>query len=152
MGRDLEEIRRLIVSSEQLPLIDQLLEVNPGRRAKSVKNVSVNEPFFAGHFPGQPVLPGVLILEAMRQTVLAALAAQGPGEGNETAGEKLAQEWRARLRGVEEARFRRPVFPGDQLVIEVELGLIPGGQECLWHAQGQVDGEVAAEAVFRFCS
>ncbi|MBE3582680.1 MAG: 3-hydroxyacyl-ACP dehydratase FabZ [Limnochordaceae bacterium] len=148
----MEEIRRLIVGSEQLPLIDQLLEVNPGRRAKSVKNVSVNEPFFAGHFPGQPVLPGVLILEAMRQTVLAALAAQEMGEGTGTAGEKPAQEWRARLRGVDEARFRRPVLPGDRLVIEVELGLSPGGQECLWSAQGQVDGEVAAEAVFRFCS
>lgn len=104
------EIQRVLPHRYPFLLVDRIIEAEPGRRAVGLKNVTINEPFFQGHFPGNPVMPGVLILEAMAQ-VCAFTALESPeGQG------KLAY-----LAAVDRARFRRPVVPGDQLRIEVEL-------------------------------
>jgi 3-hydroxyacyl-[acyl-carrier-protein] dehydratase len=121
-------------------MVDRLLERAPGVRAKGLKNVTVNEPHFLGHYPGRPLMPGVLILEAMAQVAGAAYPA---GEGSEKRVPVLA--------GVDRARFRRPVVPGDQLVIEVELGRAKAG---LVKATGRatVNGALVAEAELLFAS
>lgn len=104
------EIQRVLPHRYPFLLVDRIIEVEPGRRAVGLKCVTINEPFFQGHFPGNPVMPGVLILEAMAQ-VCAFVALEAPeGRG------RLAL-----LAAVDRARFRRPVVPGDQLRIEVEL-------------------------------
>jgi 3-hydroxyacyl-[acyl-carrier-protein] dehydratase len=119
-------------------LVDRILLLEPGRRAVGIKNVSLNEPVFQGHFPGQPVWPGVLILEALAQTGAVALLA--------------LPEYRGKIPyfgGIERARFRRPVLPGDQLRLEVELLKVRGtagkGQGKAW-----VEQEPVAEAEFLF--
>lgn len=117
-------------------MVDKILEVEPGKRAKALKLVSANEPHFQGHFPGYPVMPGVLIVEAIAQT--AALAAFGNEPG-----------MIGFLAGIDEARFRRPVRPGDILVIESEIISL---KRSLGKARGHatVDGEVAAQATILF--
>ncbi len=91
-------------------LVDRILEVEPGVSIKGLKNVTINEPFFQGHFPGQPIMPGVLILEAMAQvaTILAKL----------TDPEELADKL-VYFAGIDGVRFRHPVYPGDQLILEL---------------------------------
>ncbi|MBA2849292.1 3-hydroxyacyl-ACP dehydratase FabZ [Thermosulfuriphilus ammonigenes] len=91
-------------------LVDRILEVEPGVSIKGLKNVTINEPFFQGHFPGQPIMPGVLILEAMAQvaTILAKL----------TDPEELADKL-VYFAGIDGVRFRHPVHPGDQLILEL---------------------------------
>ncbi|MGE5553960.1 MAG: 3-hydroxyacyl-ACP dehydratase FabZ [Betaproteobacteria bacterium] len=119
-------------------MVDRLLEVEPGVRARGLKNVTVNEPHFPGHYPGRPLMPGVLILEAMAQVAGAASLAAGELEGRVPV-----------LAGIDRARFRRPVVPGDQLVIEVELGRAKAG---VAKATGRatVDGVLVAEAELMF--
>src|SRR5580765_4254498 len=90
------------------PLVDAVLEHEPGRRVKAVKNVSINEDYFQGHFPGQPLMPGVLLIETMAQ-VSAILLLQGD----------VRRAW---LRGVDNAKFRARVVPGDRLTVEVTAG------------------------------
>jgi 3-hydroxyacyl-[acyl-carrier-protein] dehydratase len=92
-------------------LIDRVLELKPRERIVAIKNVSINEPFFAGHFPAQPIMPGVLIVEAMAQAGGALLLTEV-----EDRKDKLIM-----FTGIERAKFRRPVVPGDQLRLEVEL-------------------------------
>ncbi len=104
------EIQRVLPHRYPFLLVDRILEVDPGRRAVGLKNVTVNEPFFQGHFPGNPVMPGVLILETMAQ--VCAFAALGAAEGRGRY---------AYLAAVDRARFRRPVTPGDQLRLEAEI-------------------------------
>lgn len=94
-------------------LVDRVLEVGPGRRLVALKNVSINEPFFAGHFPSYPVMPGVLVIEAMAQA--AALLASA------VADDPLDEDSINFLVGVDGARFKRQIVPGDQLRIEVEV-------------------------------
>lgn len=118
--------------------MDRILELEPGRRAVGVKNVSLNEPFFAGHFPGNPVMPGVLIVEALAQVGAVALLSEEENQG------KLGL-----LTGLDRVRFRRMVRPGDCIRLEVDLLRRRGP---LGRATGRalVDGELAAEAEILF--
>jgi beta-hydroxyacyl-ACP dehydratase FabZ len=119
-----------------LLLVDRVLELEAGRRIVAVKAVTVNEPFFAGHFPGHPVMPGVLLVEAMAQA----------------GGILLLHDRRERqtkliyFTAIERARFRRPVVPGDQVRLEVEVLRLRQRHGKL-AGRALVDGQVAAEAV-----
>lgn len=114
---DIHEIMRLLPHAYPFLLVDRVLECEAGHRIKAIKNVTINEPFFAGHFPGYPVMPGVLIIEAMAQ-VSAILAYQTRAEHRERKSLLF-------FAGIDGARFKRPVFPGDQLVLEaVELNVV----------------------------
>ena len=115
-------------------MVDRVVEVGNGK-ARTLKNVSNNEPFFEGHFPGNPVMPGVLIIEALAQSAAILALAEMKSES-----QRLFM-----LTGVEKARFRRPVIPGDQLDMEVTVIRSRGP---LWkmHAEARVGGEIAAEA------
>ena len=117
-------------------LVDRILEVEE-ERVVGLKNVSINEPFFQGHFPGEPVMPGVLILEAMGQ--VAAMIICRPNMGDMI----------TYLTGVDKARFRRPVRPGDQLITTAEIKKVRGRVGKVW-AKAEVDGELAAEAEYSF--
>jgi 3-hydroxyacyl-[acyl-carrier-protein] dehydratase len=135
---DIQGILAVLPHRQPLLLVDRVLALEPGRRAVGLKNVSANEPQFQGHFPGQPLMPGVLILEAMAQ-VGALLMLCTP-------------EHRGRLAlfaGVDGCRFRRKVIPGDQLRMEVELLRLRGSFGKV-RAQATVDGELAAEAELLF--
>lgn len=113
---DIEAIQAIIPHRYPFLLVDRILEVEAGKRAVGQKNVSANEPFFQGHFPGHPVMPGVLILEAMAQVGAVALLQLPEYQG------KIAL-----FAGVDNVRFRRPVVPGDQLRMEVEILKLRGG-------------------------
>jgi 3-hydroxyacyl-[acyl-carrier-protein] dehydratase len=116
-------------------MVDRVLEVVPGKSIVAVKNVSANEAFFSGHFPGHPVMPGVLIIEALAQA------------GGVLAWESVSEEeriWILYLVGVEETRFKQTVRPGDQLMLHVEL---TKRRRNLWRfaARAEVDGKVVTE-------
>ena len=133
---DVEAINRLIPHRYPFLMIDRVVEIFAGTSAVGIKNVTINEPFFRGHFPGHPIMPGVLIVEAMAQTAAALVVAS---VGPEAEG-KLVY-----FMTIERARFRRPVVPGDQLRIKVvkqqkKLGV----WKFVGHAS--VDGKTAAEA------
>jgi UDP-3-O-[3-hydroxymyristoyl] N-acetylglucosamine deacetylase/3-hydroxyacyl-[acyl-carrier-protein] dehydratase len=116
-------------------LIDRVLEVEPGKRARGLKNVTINEPFFRGHFPGHPIMPGVLIVESMAQ--LGGVLLLSMIEQPET---KLVY-----FSSIDKARFRKPVLPGDQLVIDLKLVRFRRNT-CKMEAFATVDGERVAEA------
>ncbi len=104
---DLEAIQRILPHRYPFLFVDRILDLEPDRRVVGVKNVTGNEPFFAGHFPGRPVMPGVLIVEALAQTA-------GVLMGDESGLIPM-------FMGIDKTRFRRPVTPGDQLRLEVEV-------------------------------
>jgi 3-hydroxyacyl-[acyl-carrier-protein] dehydratase len=118
-------------------LVDRVIECVPGKRIEAIKNVTVNEPFFPGHFPGNPVMPGVIILEALAQAA-GILAFK-------TAGVVPDQDSRFYFVGIDDARFRRPVVPGDRLVLKATLERAIRG---IWKFStvAEVDGEVATSA------
>ncbi|HZV54110.1 MAG TPA: 3-hydroxyacyl-ACP dehydratase FabZ [Rhodocyclaceae bacterium] len=134
---DIHQILQYLPHRYPILLVDRVLDVVPGERIKALKNVSVNEPFFPGHYPHHPVMPGVLIIEAMAQT--AAILSFT------TMGNKPDDKSVYYFVGIDGARFKRPVSPGDQLVMEVSLLFNKRG---MWKfaAIAKVDGQVAAEA------
>ena len=134
---DIQAILKQLPHRYPFLLVDRVLELERNTRIKAIKNVTFNEPFFTGHFPGRPVMPGVLILEALAQAAgLLAFDAMGqvPDENNIYY-----------FVGIDSARFKRPVVPGDQLVLEITIDRVRAG---IWKfkAVASVDGEVAAEA------
>ena len=135
---DITRIMEMIPHRYPFLMIDRMVDVVPSERATGIKSVSINEPYFQGHFPGHPVMPGVLILEAMAQTA-AALVVHSMGKDAEG---KLVY-----FMSVESARFRKPVTPGDTLYIHVVKKLSRGN---VWKfsAQAVVDGNVMAEAIY----
>ena len=135
---DVPAIRRIIPHRHPILLVDRIVELEPGRRAVGIKNVTANEWFFEGHFPNHPIMPGVLIIEALAQTgAVAALSA------DEFAG-KLGL-----FAGIDGVRFRRQVVPGDQLRLEVEMERLRRGIGRA-AAAATVDGESAAEGRLTF--
>ncbi len=134
---DIHEILEHLPHRYPFLLVDRVLEVVPGERIVALKNVSVNEPFFPGHYPHHPVMPGVLIVEALAQAA-AILSFK-------TLGGKPDDKSVYYFVGIDGARFKRPVSPGDQLILEVA---IQANKRGLWKfaAQAKVDGQVAAEA------
>ncbi len=132
----IEWILSLLPHRYPMLLVDRVLEFQPRRRLVAIKNVTMNEPFFAGHFPGKPVMPGVLVIEAMAQA--GALLLLQEVEERET---KLLY-----FTGISNARFRRPVVPGDQLRLVLDVLRIRSGH-CRLSGQALVDGHLAAEAV-----
>ncbi|MDI6869807.1 MAG: 3-hydroxyacyl-ACP dehydratase FabZ [Bacillota bacterium] len=137
---DIGELMAILPHRYPFLMVDRLLELEPGVRGKGVKNVTVNEPQFLGHYPGRPLMPGVLILEAMAQVAGAVYLSLAGLEGRIPV-----------LAGIDRARFRRPAVPGDQLIIEVELGRAKAG---VAKASGRatVDGAMVAEAELIFAS
>ena len=135
---DVRAIMETIPHRYPFLLVDRVLELEPGQRAVGLKNVTINEWFFEGHFPGQPIMPGVLIVEALAQ-VGAVAALSSPAQAG-----KLGL-----FAGIDKLRFRRQVKPGDQLRLEVTLDRVRGpvGKAT---ARATVDGEVAAEGELTF--
>lgn len=134
---DIHEILKHLPHRYPMLLIDRVLDVVPGERIVALKNVSINEPFFPGHYPHHPVMPGVLVVEALAQA--AALLSFN------TMGDKHDEESVYYFVGIDGARFKRPVGPGDQLILEVSIQATKRG---IWKyaAQAKVEGKVAAEA------
>ena len=134
---DINEIMQRLPHRYPFLLIDRVLSTDPGKSIVALKNVTINEPFFPGHYPHHPVMPGVLIIEAMAQT--AALLSFSSG------GDKADDSKVYYFVGIDGARFKRPVVPGDQLILKVEVLRNMRG---LWKfkATAEVDGNLAAEA------
>ena len=134
---DINQIQKILPHRYPFLMIDRVIEVDPGKTLTAIKNVSVNEPFFEGHFPHFPVFPGVLMLECIAQAsaILASLMIDATANGENV----------YLFAGVDKARFRRPVGPGDQLVIDVEF---VKHIKRLWRCVGTitVDGELACSA------
>jgi len=116
-------------------LVDRVIELVPGKRIVAIKNVTIGEPFFQGHFPGAPVMPGVLMIEALAQAGAVLLLTDIPDRAS-----KLVY-----FTGIDAARFRRPVVPGDQLRLTMDV-LKLRSRTCKMRGTATVDGELAAEA------
>ncbi len=131
---DIKEIQSILPHRYPFLLIDRILELEKGKRARGLKNVTINEPFFLGHFPGHPIMPGVLIIEAMAQ-VGGVLAFKSADVTNKV----------VYFMGIDNARFRKPVFPGDTLLITVGVTKSRG---TIWVFKGEahVGENLVAEA------
>ncbi|WP_367337511.1 3-hydroxyacyl-ACP dehydratase FabZ [Aminivibrio sp.] len=134
---DIQKIMNFLPHRYPFLLVDRILEIDE-KHAVGIKNVTINEPFFQGHFPNEPVMPGVLVLEAMGQVAAMMMSAK-PGSENLI----------TFLTGVEKAKFRKPVKPGDQLVTTAEMVRLRGKMGKV-RTIGRIDGAVAAEAEFSF--
>lgn len=132
---DINEIQAIIPHRYPFLLIDRVIEIEPLKRIVAIKNVTINEPFFQGHFPGAPVMPGVLIIEAMAQAGAVLLFREVPDRDS-----KLLY-----FTSIEEAKFRKPVVPGDQLRLEVEVLRYKLGY-CKLKAVAYVGDTLVAEA------
>ncbi len=137
---DVEQIKEIIPHRYPFLLVDKIVEMEENKRVVGIKNVTINEPFFAGHFPEYPVMPGVLILEALAQVGAVAVLGMEQHKG------KIAF-----LAGVDKCRFKRQVKPGDQLRLEVEI-IRMKGRVGKGKAVATVDGEVACEAEIMFAT
>lgn len=134
---DIHQILEHLPHRYPFVLVDRVLEIEPGKKIKAVKNVSINEPFFPGHFPHHPVMPGVLIVEALAQA--AAILSFKTGNFMPTDDSVYY------FAGIDKARFKKPVSPGDQLILEVSIDRILKG---IWkyNCSASVDGKLVAEA------
>ncbi len=135
---DIRRILQMIPHRYPMLMVDKVIEMQLDRSAVGIKNVTINEPFFQGHFPSEPVMPGVMIIEAMAQTAAVLVVST---YGQESHG-KLVY-----FMSIDDVRFRRPVFPGDRLELHVEK---VQSRASVWKFSGKgiVDGKVAAEATF----
>ena len=137
MSMDIHQILKQLPHRYPILLVDRVLEIEKGKRIRALKNVSINEPFFTGHFPHRPVMPGVLMLEALAQAAaLLAFDALGTTPDDKTV---------YYFAGIDGARFKRPVEPGDQLVLEVELDRMKAGI-FKFRARAKVGEDIATEA------
>ncbi|MCK5323408.1 MAG: 3-hydroxyacyl-ACP dehydratase FabZ [Desulfobulbaceae bacterium] len=134
---DINEIFKLLPHRYPFVMVDRILEIELGVKIVGLKNVSMNEPYFQGHFPGQPVMPGVLILEGMAQI--------GGILGILSFPEKVGAERIFYFAGVDRARFRRPVTPGDQLIFELTI-LKTKGKIIKLEGKAFVDEKLVAES------
>ena len=132
---DINEIMNILPHRYPFLLVDKIVEMEVGKSIVGIKNVSINEPFFQGHFPGHPVMPGVLVIEAMAQ--VAGILAYSSDESIRS---KITL-----FVGIDKARFRKPVMPGDQLRFEIEA---IGCKRGIWvfDAKAFVDGKLVTEA------
>jgi 3-hydroxyacyl-[acyl-carrier-protein] dehydratase len=133
---DIKEIQKFLPHRYPFLMVDRILEINPGNKVTGIKNITINEEFFRGHFPGQPIMPGVLIIEALAQVagVLAFHSGATPGKS-------------VFFMSIEKAKFRRPVIPGDQLKLEATILQHRGN---VWKFVGNalVEEKIVAEAEF----
>ena len=131
----IEEIMKALPHRYPFLLVDRITELEPGKRVVGIKNVTINEPFFQGHFPGHPIMPGVLVIEAMAQVGGMLLLGAVPDPESKV----------VYFTSLNNVKWRRPVKPGDQLRFELEL-LQVRGTMCKMSGVAKVDGEVVAEA------
>ncbi|TCL32943.1 MULTISPECIES: 3-hydroxyacyl-ACP dehydratase FabZ [Anaerospora] len=132
------EIQQIIAHRYPMLLVDRIIELEPLKRAVGIKNVTINENFFLGHFPSEPVMPGVLLIEAMAQVGGIALL--------------YPKEYRGKLAvfaGIDRVKFRRPVVPGDQLRLVGEIIKLRGSMGKVW-GEAYVDDQLVAEGEFLF--
>ena len=135
---DIQEIMKVLPHRYPFLLVDRVVEVTPGQSAIGIKNVSINESFFQGHFPGEPVMPGVLILEAMAQVGAIAVLTLPEMQG------KIAY-----FAGIKEAKFRKKVVPGDTLRMECTMTTLRS-RFGVGEAKAYVDGQLVCEATLSF--
>lgn len=134
-----EEIRQLLPHRYPFALVDRIIDYVPSKKAVGLKNVTINEPFFPGHIPNRPLMPGVLIVESMAQ-VGGVILTQLPG----MKGKFFA------FAGIDKTRFRRPVVPGDQLIMTVELLSFKMNKIAKMQGEARVDGQLAAQGEMMF--
>ena len=134
--KNIKEIMGLLPHRYPFLLVDKILEIEEGKRIVGIKNVSINEPFFQGHFPGAPIMPAVLLLEAMAQTG-GTLVLSSESEKSKVRNVLFL--------GIDKARFRKPVYPGDQVRLELE---VLQHKKSVWKFKGEafVEGTLVAEA------
>jgi 3-hydroxyacyl-[acyl-carrier-protein] dehydratase len=135
---DINEIKKMLPHRYPFLLVDRVLEIIPNQRVVALKNVTVNENFFNGHYPGKPVMPGVLIIESMAQAAGLVMLSKEEHQG------KIPY-----FTGIDNARFRKPIVPGDQIIIEVDVLKIKGNVGRV-KAVAKVDNQIAGEAELMF--
>jgi 3-hydroxyacyl-[acyl-carrier-protein] dehydratase len=135
---DINEIKKILPHRYPFLLVDRVLELVPNQRIVALKNVTVNENFFNGHFPSKPVMPGVLIIESMAQAAGLVMLSQEEHKG------KIPY-----FTGIDNARFRRPIVPGDQIIIEVDVLKVRGNVGRV-KAVAKIDNQIATEAELMF--
>ena len=134
---DVTEIRRFLAHRYPFLLVDKVIQLDPGQSITAIKNVTINEPFFNGHFPNKPIMPGVLIVEAL---------AQATGLlGFKTMGEEPNPELLYVLAGIDKVKFKQQVVPGDQLVLSAEIARQKGPM-WIFNTKATVDGKVVTSA------
>ena len=138
MVLDINDIMKILPHRPPMLLVDRIIELEPFKSATGIKNITMIEPQFQGHFPGHPIMPGVLILEAMAQVGGVAMLYPAEHRG------KIAL-----FGGMEHVKFKRPVIPGDQLVTKAELVRVRGDFGLL-HCDNYVDDKLVASADFKF--
>ena len=135
----IQEIQELLPHRYPFSLVDRIIDYIPAKKAVGIKNVTINEPFFSGHIPSLPIMPGVLILESIAQVGGVVLTLLPGMKGVFFA-----------FAGIDKVRFRRPVIPGDQLIITVELLTLKRNRIAKMKGEGTVDGELAVQGEMLF--
>jgi 3-hydroxyacyl-[acyl-carrier-protein] dehydratase len=136
---NLQEIHKLLPHRYPFALVDKIIDFVPGEKAVGVKNVTFNEPFFQGHFPGHPLMPGVMIIEAMAQVGGIVLTQLPDYSGGLFV-----------FRGIDGVKFRQQVVPGDRLIMTVELQAFKRRRFAKMHARAEVDGQLATSGTLMF--